>query len=54
MIDVQNYIGGKHVSLNSTIDDVSPLDDSIIAKSAGGGLTPPFRLAEPRRYLRCT
>jgi aminomuconate-semialdehyde/2-hydroxymuconate-6-semialdehyde dehydrogenase len=32
MIDVQNYIGGKHVSLNSTIDDVSPLDDSIIAK----------------------
>ena len=32
MIDVQNYIGGKHVSLNSTIDDVSPIDDTIIAK----------------------
>jgi len=32
MIDVQNYIDGKHVSLDSTIDDICPIDDTIIAK----------------------
>ena len=31
MIRVENYIGGKHVSLQETLDDISPLDSAIIA-----------------------
>ena len=31
MIRVENYIGGKHVSLQETLDDISPLDSTIIA-----------------------
>ena len=32
MIEVQNYIGGKHISLDATIDDISPIDETVIAK----------------------
>ena len=32
MIQVENYIGGKFVTLSDDFDDISPLDFSIIAK----------------------
>ena len=33
MIQVENYIGGKFVTLSDDFDDISPLDFSIIAKA---------------------
>ena len=32
MIQVENYVGGKFITLDENFDDISPLDFSVIAQ----------------------